>query len=114
MTDPFSSASTTADDGAPALVARLVRHVGHQLRVVRETSGNVAGYVVEAVTLRCEDCSEPILEEAVMAKLAKPTIRKAHKIARKVARSGSAVNPYAVGTVVAKRQAAKRKAARGK
>ena len=49
-----------------------------------------------------------------MAKLAKPTIRKAHKIARKVARSGSAQNPYAVGTVVAKRQAAKRKAARGK
>ena len=113
MTDPFSSASTNGD-GAPALVARLVRHVGHQLRLVRETSGNVAGFVVKAVTLRCEDCSEAILEEAVMAKLAKPTVRKAHAIAKKVARSGSAKNPYAVGTVVAKRQAAKRKAARGK
>ena len=54
--------------------------------------------------------------EDTMAKMAKPTIRKAHKIARKVAqRSGSsAVNPYAVGAAVAKKQAAKRKAARTK
>ena len=57
-----------------------------------------------------------VLKGVAMAKMAKPTIRKAHKIARKVAqRSGSsAVNPYAVGAAVAKKQAAKRKAARTK
>ena len=42
-------------------------------------------------------------------KMAKATIKKAHKIAQKIAKSGSARNPFAVGTAVAKRQAAKRK-----
>ena len=44
-----------------------------------------------------------------MATMTKPTIKAAHRIARKVARSGGAKNPYAVGAVVAKRPAAKRK-----
>jgi len=42
-------------------------------------------------------------------KTPKATIKKAHKIARKIARSGGARNPYAVGMAVAKRKAAKRK-----
>lgn len=52
-----------------------------------------------------------------MAKMKKPTIQKAHKIARRIAkrRGASAVrNPYAVGAAVAKRAAAKRKRARHK
>jgi hypothetical protein len=44
-----------------------------------------------------------------MAKTNKRTIIKGHKIARKVQKSGSADNPYAVGMSVAKKQAAKRK-----
>ncbi|HKA75356.1 MAG TPA: hypothetical protein VKE26_26370 [Xanthobacteraceae bacterium] len=44
-----------------------------------------------------------------MAKLAKATIKKAHRLARKIAKRGGARNPYAVGTAVAKRAAAKRK-----
>ena len=42
-------------------------------------------------------------------KMHKRTIQKAHKIARSIAKSGGAKNPYAVGTAVAKKQAAKRK-----
>jgi hypothetical protein len=46
-------------------------------------------------------------------KMAKPTIKKAHKIARSIKRSRSKVdNPWAVGTAVAKKAAAKRKRAR--
>jgi hypothetical protein len=44
-----------------------------------------------------------------MAKMKKPTIKKAHKLARKIAKSGGARNPYAVGAAVAKRLAAKAK-----
>jgi hypothetical protein len=39
------------------------------------------------------------------------TITKAHKIGRKVAKSGSARNPYAVGMAAAKKAAARRKRA---
>jgi hypothetical protein len=42
----------------------------------------------------------------------KRTIQKAHKIARKIEKSWSAVNPYAVGAAIAKKQAAKRKRSR--
>ena len=56
-----------------------------------------------------------MLDEACMPKkMAKQTVKKAHKIARRVAASGSASNPWAVGTAVAKKNAAKRKRARGK
>lgn len=48
----------TTDD----VVTELRRHVGHSLRCVRETTGDVAGYVVETVALRCEDCGEVVLE----------------------------------------------------
>jgi NTP pyrophosphatase (non-canonical NTP hydrolase) len=44
------------------LLAELRRHVGHTLRCKRETTGDVAGYVVETVQLRCEDCGDVILE----------------------------------------------------
>ena len=44
-------------------LAALRRHVGHTLRCVREKSGDpVAGYVIDTVALRCEDCGEVILE----------------------------------------------------
>jgi hypothetical protein len=39
----------------------------------------------------------------------KATVKKAHTIARKVARSSSAKNPYAVGMAAAKKAAAKRR-----
>jgi hypothetical protein len=42
-------------------------------------------------------------------KTPKATVKKAHRIARKIARSGGARNAYAVGMAVAKRSAAKRK-----
>jgi hypothetical protein len=48
--------------GTAAVLARLRRHVGHTLRCSRETSGDVAGYVVETVALRCDDCNEIVLE----------------------------------------------------
>jgi len=44
------------------LMHQLRRHVGHQLRCARETTGEVSGYVVETVVLRCEDCGEVVLE----------------------------------------------------
>ena len=44
------------------LLAELRRHVGHTLRCKRETTGDVAGYVVETVQLRCEDCGDVVLE----------------------------------------------------
>jgi hypothetical protein len=44
------------------LLAERRRHVGHTLRCKRETTGDVAGYVVETVQLRCEDCGDVILE----------------------------------------------------
>lgn len=47
---------------ADAVLALLRRHVGHQLLCARETSGDIAGYVVETVSLRCTDCGEAILE----------------------------------------------------
>jgi hypothetical protein len=62
--------------------------------------------------------SEPWLEEeeddrpmAKTKRMAKPTIKKAHKIARKIPR-GKVDNPYAVGMAAAKKAAAKRKRAR--
>jgi len=45
-----------------AILAELRRHVGHTLRCKRETTGDVAGYVVETVQLRCEDCGDVVLE----------------------------------------------------
>jgi hypothetical protein len=44
------------------LMHQLRRHVGHQLRCARETSGDVSGFTVETVVLRCEDCGEVVLE----------------------------------------------------
>jgi hypothetical protein len=44
------------------VLARLRRHVGHQLRCIRETTGDIGGYVVETVRLDCTDCAEPIIE----------------------------------------------------
>jgi len=41
--------------------AALKRHVGHSLVCARKSS-DVAGYVVETVALRCDDCGEVILE----------------------------------------------------
>jgi hypothetical protein len=46
---------------ADELYTEIRRHVGHGLRCVRERN-DVAGYVVEAVALRCDDCGEVILE----------------------------------------------------
>jgi hypothetical protein len=43
------------------LIAQLRRHVGHQLRCARETSG-IDKYVIETVALRCEDCGEVVIE----------------------------------------------------
>jgi hypothetical protein len=42
-------------------------------------------------------------------KTPKATIKKGHKIARKIARRGGVRNPFAVGMAQAKRSAAKRK-----
>lgn len=47
------------------LMARLRRHVGHSLRCVKESTGNLAGYVVDTVSLRCDDCGEVVLEATV-------------------------------------------------
>jgi len=44
------------------LMAKLRRHVGHVLRCVRNTSGELEGYIVETISLRCEDCGEIALE----------------------------------------------------
>jgi hypothetical protein len=44
------------------LVTALDRHVGHQLTCARETTGDVAGIVVESLSLRCDDCGEVVLE----------------------------------------------------
>lgn len=44
------------------LVAELRRHVGHVLRCSVADSGDVAGYVVETIAIRCEDCGEVVLE----------------------------------------------------
>ena len=64
MIDHSLSGSTTARDvlGADAVLAALRRHVGHQLRCARVSCPDVAGYVVETVSLRCEDCGEVVLE----------------------------------------------------
>jgi len=43
------------------LLVSLRRHVGHQFRCARETN-DVAGYSVETVALRCEDCGEVVVE----------------------------------------------------
>jgi len=55
-------ARRTAETKTTAVVARLRRHVGHRLRCARETTGDLAGYVVESVQLLCDDCGESILE----------------------------------------------------
>jgi hypothetical protein len=48
-------------------------------------------------------------------KMAKPAVKKAHKIARAVARSGSSVrNPYAVGMAAEKKHLRKQRAKRAK
>ena len=44
------------------LMHQLRRHVGHQLQCVRETTGNVGGWTVETIALRCNDCGEPVVE----------------------------------------------------
>jgi hypothetical protein len=46
-------------------------------------------------------------------RIAKPTIKKAHKIARRIPR-GKVDNPYAVGMSAAKKAAAKRKRKRAR
>jgi hypothetical protein len=46
-------------------------------------------------------------------KTPKPTVKKAHKIARRIAKSGGVRNPWAVGMATAKKSARKRKAKRG-
>lgn len=52
------------------------------------------------------------VEVAVAKKLSKQTVKKGHKVAKAIIREGrdDAVNPYAVGTAVAKKAAKKRKA----
>jgi hypothetical protein len=47
-------------------------------------------------------------------RMAKAAIKRAHKIAEKIKKSGSARNPFAVATAVVKRAARKRKAAKRK
>ena len=54
--------SLTEPVTAEVLAATLRRHVGHRLRCARESTGEVAGYVVETVALRCDDCGEVVLE----------------------------------------------------
>ena len=55
--------STPRAIGDELLAATLRRHVGHQVRCVRETCGaGVAGLEIETVALRCEDCGEAVLE----------------------------------------------------
>jgi hypothetical protein len=44
------------------LLITLRRHQGHVLRCDRQTTGDLDGYVVETLALRCEDCGEVILE----------------------------------------------------
>ena len=58
---------------ADALLGELRRHVGHTLRCKRETTGDVAGYAVDTVALRCEDCGEVILEGVQRLLKRKPT-----------------------------------------
>ena len=41
------------------IVSRLRRHVGHQVRLVRETTIGV-----ETLSLRCESCAEVLFEVA--------------------------------------------------
>jgi hypothetical protein len=44
------------------LLITLRRHHGHLLRCDRQTTGDLDGYEVETLSLRCEDCGEVILE----------------------------------------------------
>lgn len=44
------------------LLAVLRRHVGHSLRCVKESTGDVSGFVVDTVQLRCDDCGEVVIE----------------------------------------------------
>ena len=46
---------------AEILLSTLRRHVGHSLRCVRETP-EVAGFSMEAVAIRCDDCGEVVIE----------------------------------------------------
>ena len=48
--------------GDELLAVTLRRHVGHSLRCVRESTGDVGGFVLETVALRCDDCGEVVLE----------------------------------------------------
>ena len=52
---------TTQTTRPTALVVILRRHVGHSLRCVRQ-SCTVAGWVMETVAIRCEDCGEIVIE----------------------------------------------------
>jgi hypothetical protein len=55
--------STPRAIGDELLAATLRRHVGHQVRCVRETcSAGLEGFELETVALRCEDCGEVVLE----------------------------------------------------
>lgn len=47
-------------------------------------------------------------------KMAKAAVKKAHRIARSVAKSGSARNPYAVGMAAEQRHLAKQRAKKRK
>jgi hypothetical protein len=47
-------------------------------------------------------------------KTPKPTVKKGHKIARRIAKAGGVRNPWAVGMAQAKKSAAKRKRKRSK
>ncbi len=62
-----ATCSGSVGERIPKCAAHVVfreveRHVGHSVRCVRETTGNVAGYVVDTIVLRCEDCGEALLE----------------------------------------------------
>jgi hypothetical protein len=48
-----------------AFVQVIGRHVGHTLRCARESTGQVGGWLVETVALRCDDCGEVLLEGIV-------------------------------------------------
>lgn len=63
--------------GDELLAATLRRHVGHSLRCVRESTGDIAGFVVDTISLRCDDCGEVVLE-AVQRQLKR--IRRAPRL----------------------------------
>lgn len=44
------------------LRAALRRHVGHTLRCSRDEVRDLEGYVLETLSLRCDDCGEVVFE----------------------------------------------------